>query len=232
MRIPIDREQVEPIFSTPIGYYKYPDDKHAELKDAVRAAISRVNTGPSDWSANLYHFYQHNNEHLLYDNDDPPFQDFHDWLEECYADFVIDLQGWNTTQFAFITDCWVNITKEGGSQVIHTHANAFVSGTYYLHMEEGAGPIIFMNPCAQPSRPYIGFDTTKTTQFNCTQWYGNCEEMRLLLWPGHIAHLTQPTQKGATRTSISMNFMPKNFTAGAYNYKVVKTDQQGNIDES
>ena len=47
---------------------------------------------------------------------------------------------------AFVTDCWVNITKKGGQQVIHTHANAFVSGTYYLHLEDGVGGIAFNNP--------------------------------------------------------------------------------------
>ncbi len=224
-RISIDREQVEPIFSTPIAYYKFPDDKHWELKRAVRSAVKKVKEGPSQWSDAMYHFYQHAGEHLLYDNDEPIFQYFHDWLKECYADYVLELCGWNTTYDSFITDCWVNVTKDGGNQVIHTHANAFVSGTYYLHMEDGAGPIIFMNPGAQPDRPYIGFDTLKTTQFNCTQWYGNCEEMRLILWPGNIAHLTAPTEKGATRTSISMNFMPAKFTAGAYDFSVVRSDE-------
>ena len=221
----VKREKVDQIFSTAIGYYKLDSELHDELKNSVRRAIAKVREGPSEWSKNMFHFYQHSNEHLLNDNkEDKVLAEFGRWIEKCYEDYVIDLCGWNVVKEASITDCWVNITKEGGQQVIHTHANAFVSGTYYLHMEDGAGPILFMNPTSQPGRPYIGFDTVKTTPYSSTQWYGDCQEGYLLLWPGNIAHLTAPTEQGATRTSISMNFMPAKLSAGAYNYRVVRDE--------
>ena len=222
----VKAELVEPIFPLPLAYYKYPDDKHKELLKATRQAIKKVQPGKSDYTENLTHFYQHTKEHLLYDNDDPIFQHYHDWLEECYADYVTNVQGWMVTEKSYITDCWVNVTKEGGSQVLHSHANSFVSGTYYLHMEEGAGEIMYINPISMANRPYMGFDNCKATIYNESQHFGNCKEQYLILWPSNLSHMTTPTKNNATRVSISMNFMPQEFLAGAYNFKVVKHDEE------
>ena len=220
MRIDPNRVGVISTFATPIAHYQIPEDKHQELKDAVRISLREYDTGKNSWSANLFHYYQKNGEHLLQDNDAPIFDYFETWLKECYADFVIDLQGWQSTQDAFITDCWVNITKANGSQVNHTHANAFVSGTYYLNMEGDCGDIVFMNPAASPSRPYIGFQQAKQTMFSNMSQNGCAKERLLVLWPGNICHYTMPTGENSTRVSISMNFMPEVFTAGGYNFKV------------
>tara|TARA_B100001113_G_scaffold280421_1_gene235174 strand:- start:9575 stop:10243 length:669 start_codon:yes stop_codon:yes gene_type:complete len=219
----VEAELVEPIFPLPLAYYKYSDDKHKELLDATRQAIKKVQPGFAEGKAGaLTHFYQHQKEHLLYDNEDEIFQHFHDWLEECYADYVTNVQGWKMTDKTFITDCWVNVTKEGGNQVLHSHANAFVSGTYYLRMEDGSGQIMYINPCAMANRPYFGFDNCKATPYNEAQHFGNCQEQYLILWPSNLSHMTTPTEKNATRVSISMNFMPQEFLAGAYNFKVTK----------
>ena len=215
---------VESIFSTPIVYYKYPDDKHKELKEAVRVAIQKVEPGYAEHTNSLVHFYQHNKQHLLYDNDDPIFQDFHDWLEDCYVHTVQKVQGWRIGEKAFITDCWVNITRDGGNQVMHNHANSFLSGTYYLQMPEGAGAIQFFNPSSMPNKPNFGFDNSIATPFNQAQYYGNCQEQYLLVWPSNIVHQTLPTTGDGVRTSISMNFLPKEFIAGAYNFKIIKHD--------
>ena len=190
----VNAELVEPIFPLPLAYYKYPDDKHKELLDATRQAIKKVQPGFAEGKAGaLTHFYQHQKEHLLYDNEDEIFQHFHDWLEECYADYVTNVQGWKMTDKTFITDCWVNVTKEGGNQVLHSHANAFVSGTYYLRMEDGSGQIMYINPCAMANRPYFGFDNCKATPYNEAQHFGNCQEQYLILWPSNLSHMTTPT---------------------------------------
>ena len=212
------------MFSTPLAHYKMDADKHQELKETVRESIKNYTGGKSAWSPNIFHYYQKTGEHLLYDNDEPIYSYFNTWLQECYADYVIDVQGWQSTQDANVTDCWINVTKPGGEQVIHTHANAFVSGTYYLHMEGDCGDIVFMNPAASPSRPYIGFQQLKETEFSNMSQSGGAEEGRLVLWPGHISHYTRPTGDNSTRVSISMNFMPEVFSAGGYNYRVTRDE--------
>ena len=46
----VEREKVEQIFSTAIGYYKLDSELHDALKNSVRRAIAKVREGPSEWS--------------------------------------------------------------------------------------------------------------------------------------------------------------------------------------
>ena len=54
---------------------------------------------------------------------------------------------------------WVNIMPEGGSHTSHIHTNAVISGTYYVTVPEGAGPIVYEDPrlplmmAAPPRKP-------------------------------------------------------------------------------
>ena len=43
----VEREKVEQIFSTAIGYYKLDSELHDALKNSVRRAIAKVREGPS-----------------------------------------------------------------------------------------------------------------------------------------------------------------------------------------
>jgi uncharacterized protein (TIGR02466 family) len=223
---------VQSIFPIPLAYYKYPDDKHEELKVAVRKAIKRVQPGQNESSPDLVHFYQHTREHLLYDNDDPIFQHFHDWLEDCYRNMTEDVMGYKMTldnmskTNCYITDCWVNVTKTGGGQSMHYHVNSFISGTYYLQMPEGSGSIHFSNPAQSPNQPCLGFGKREITAFNPMEVSGKCEEQMLILWPSHIIHQTGLTRGDENRVSISMNFLPKEFVGGAYNFKIIKSDSE------
>ena len=228
MRVTPDK--VESIFPMPVAYYTYPNDKHEELKVAVRGALNRVRGTSNEDSSKLLHFYQNLKQHLLYDNDDPIFQHFHDWLQDCYTNMVEEVQGYkmNQTYMAatncYITDCWVNITSDDGEQPPHFHVNSFISGTYYLTTPPGSGRLQFINQDTTPNHPNLGFDKYKHTGFNDRSHDIDVKERTLILWPSHLVHCTEKTKGDVRRVSISMNFLPKVFCAGAYNFKVVKHD--------
>jgi uncharacterized protein (TIGR02466 family) len=219
----VDRVHIEPIFSTPVGYYKFPEGLQEEFKNAIRTAVKKPRAGENNYKKNLYHFYQHAGEHLLEDNPEVEvFKEFDFFLKSAYKDYVMGVCGWNTNPVPFVTDCWVNITKKGGSQVIHSHANSFVSGTYYVSMPEGAAPLVLTHTNLSANRPYIGFDQSDDTVFNATAHIVNCLEGHLVLWPSNIAHYTDTTTCDEPRVSVSMNFTPSVFTAGAYHYRVIR----------
>ena len=227
----VSPEKIEPICSLALAYYKYPDDKHKELKDVTNAVIKNPEVAPIPnntmglpfCKSQLNHYYQRPGENLLYDNDHPIYQHFHDWLKDCYISFTEDIMGYNIpNNKAFITDCWVNKTEKDGRQYPHDHVNSFVSGTYYLHMEEGSGKILFTNPNMLKNTPYIGFDNLRETDYNKEVFEGDCKEQYLILWLSHLSHQTTDTIDG-TRLSISMNFMPEEFISGPYSFKVVKS---------
>ncbi len=224
MRIAPNRIDLRSMFATPLGTYKMPEDKHEEFKVAVRESIKKSDVRINDAAPSLKHYYQKSAEHLLYDNDEPIFKYFHRWLEECYCDFVIDVQGYNSSQDVFVTDCWVNVAAEGGHQVMHAHANSLVSGTYYVHMEGQCGDVVFCNPSNSANKPYLQHMTLKDSPFSSGQEIGNATEGHLILWPGNLNHYTLPTGANSARVSVSMNFMPQVLTYGGYNYRLTKDE--------
>ncbi len=227
----VSPEKIEPICSIPLAYYKYPDDKHKELKDVTNEAIKNPKVAPvgngtmgmAMFTSELNHYYQRQGEHFLHDLDEPIVHHFHDWLKGCYISFTEDIMGYNIPDNKpLVIDCWVNKTVKGGRQYPHDHINSFVSGTYYLHMEESSGKILFTNPNALKNTPYIGFDNSKETDYNKELFEGDCKEQYLILWQSHLSHQTTHTTDG-TRMSISMNFMSEEFVSGPYRFKVVKS---------
>lgn len=223
-------DKVESIFPMPVAYYTYPDDKHEELKIAVRDALKRVRAGTNEDCSELMHFYQHFKEHLLYDNDHPALQHFHDWLQACYMNMVEQVQGYKMTlghmsaPNCYITDCWVNIATDSAEQPPHFHVNSFISGTYYVTTPPGSGTLQFINQDTTPNHPNIGFDKAFHTGFNDRAHTIGVAEKTLILWPSHLVHCTGKTTGNVRRVSISMNFLPKQFVAGAYNFKIIKHD--------
>ena len=41
---------------------------------------------------------------------------------------------------------WVNVLPEGGSHTSHIHPNSVISGTFYVAVPQGAGPIVYEDP--------------------------------------------------------------------------------------
>lgn len=217
----MERLKVEAIFSTPVGHYRY--DKNDALKAAVRRLLRKKKPGKNDDDYRLVHFYQQGGEHLLEENKDvPEIQDFKKFLEDCHHDFIRNVTQLITCGEVIITDCWVNCAQDGAQQSVHSHANTLYVGTHYLHVEEGAGDLVLLDPAQMPSKPYIHLSPTTPNVFNQNDHCVEPEEGLLVIWPGNLAHVTTPST--GRRTSISMNFMPASLSAGAYRYKVKLDD--------
>jgi uncharacterized protein (TIGR02466 family) len=93
---------------------------------------------------------------------------------------------------------WVNLLKAGGHHSGHIHPHSIISGTFYVEVPPGSGPIRFEDPrlplmMAAPPRP----DTFVTVQ---------PRPGLLLMWESWLRHeVLAGTGKGE-RLSISFNF--------------------------
>ena len=209
--------KVESIFPTPIGYYRY--EKNAELKATVRRLLKGKTPGRNETDPRLVHFWQNEGEHFLEDNKDvPEVQDFKKFLEDAHQHFITNVTQLVTCGNVVITDTWINIAQDGAAQDVHNHANSLYVGSHYLHVEEGAGDLILLNPAQMPSKPYIQNTPASPNQYNVNDHVVTPEEGVLVLWPGNLAHVTTPS--AGRRISISMNFIPATLNAGPYRYKV------------
>ncbi len=93
---------------------------------------------------------------------------------------------------------WVNLLKTSGHHAGHIHPHSILSGTLYVEVPNGSGPIRFEDPrlpsmMAAPTRP----DTFVTVQPRAGL---------VLMWESWLRHEVLPGTGRGERLSISFNF--------------------------
>jgi uncharacterized protein (TIGR02466 family) len=100
---------------------------------------------------------------------------------------------------------WANVMPEGGSHTSHIHRNSVISGTYYVAVPEGAGPIIYEDPrlamlMAAPPRK-------KTAPREFLAHVSHTPNVgTLLLWESWLRHEVPLNRAEGNRISISFNY--------------------------
>ena len=101
---------------------------------------------------------------------------------------------------------WVNVLPEGGSHTSHIHTNSVISGTYYVCVPHGAGPIIYEDPrhammmAAPPKKKNAPRE--HRSQISETPKVGS-----LLLWESWLRHEVPVNRADGMRISISFNYV-------------------------
>ena len=101
---------------------------------------------------------------------------------------------------------WVNVMPEGGSHTSHIHTNAVVSGTYYVSVPHGAGPIVYEDPrlamlMAAPPKKLTAPREMKT-HISETPKPGS-----VLLWESWLRHEVPLNKAEGERISVSFNYV-------------------------
>jgi uncharacterized protein (TIGR02466 family) len=101
---------------------------------------------------------------------------------------------------------WVNVMPEGGSHTSHIHPNAVISGTYYVNVPPGAGPIVFEDPrlaslmAAPPRKPNAP-----------REFKSHVSEIpkpgTVILWESWLRHEVPLNRASGSRISISFNYV-------------------------
>ena len=104
-----------------------------------------------------------------------------------------------------ITGCWANVSGPGARHGTHSHPNNYLSGAYYVRMQDGADTINFHDP-----RPQIGVIRPPVRQLSAEtadQVVVKVTAGALLLFPAWLQHSVDPNRSRITRISISFNLM-------------------------
>jgi uncharacterized protein (TIGR02466 family) len=101
---------------------------------------------------------------------------------------------------------WVNVMPEGGHHTGHIHTNSVISGTYYVKVPEGAGPIVYEDPrlammMAAPPRKSKAPRELKT-HVSETPAAGT-----VLLWESWLRHEVPLNRAEGERISVSFNYV-------------------------
>ena len=216
----MSREEVVEMFPKALGVYRWDDtDGHKKLKETVRDKMKTKEIDGSPVSKDIFHFWNKIGENFQ-DEDAPIIKDFEKYLGESYLDFMRDVNKWDVVDEDIITDCWVNVTRQGGWQYKHSHANCVISGTYYLNFPVGATGITFHAQTKEKSDPYLALNPKDICQFNSESLTMMPEEGILFLWPSQLTHECKILTTDVRRVSISMNFVPAELDTGIYRLRL------------
>jgi uncharacterized protein (TIGR02466 family) len=104
-----------------------------------------------------------------------------------------------------LTGCWANISPPGDGHRPHTHPNNYLSGVYYVQVQEGANTISFDDP--RPQTNIISPATSEITDENAGQIHITTREGLLVLFPSWIQHQVPRNESQRDRISIAFNIM-------------------------
>lgn len=136
----------------------------------------------------------------------PAFKRLEKILDKHAAAFA-KAQHWDIGKRRPVCDSlWVNVLPEGGSHTGHIHTNSVISGTYYVKVPPGAGPIVYEDPrlpqmMAAPPRKAIVPQAFKSHVSL------RPEPGSLLLWESWLRHEVPLNRAEGERISVSFNYV-------------------------
>ena len=108
----------------------------------------------------------------------------------------------------YITQSWINFTKENGHHHLHAHANSIVTAVLYIETTEG-DCIKFH---ASDYRAHY-FKPKKVNNFNASEFTVKVQKGNLILFPANLIHSVPEKKNKGNRLSLSFNSFFKG-TAG------------------
>lgn len=136
---------------------------------------------------------------------DPRFADLVKLLNKHVASFARDCAFDLGGRRLKLDSLWVNVLKPGGAHSAHIHPHSVVSGTVYVAVPSGAGPLKLEDPrlpmmMAAPTRKPDAPDTLRT--FVTAQ----PQPGAVFLWESWLRHEVVPGTGRDSRISISFNY--------------------------
>lgn len=102
----------------------------------------------------------------------------------------------------YITQSWLNYTKDGEYHHLHTHPNSIISGVFYIHAD---GDKIIFN--RKDPNYILDFETDNFQLFNSKSWFFEVKTNELFLFPSTLQHNveTRNNKKKDVRVSLAFN---------------------------
>ena len=110
----------------------------------------------------------------------------------------------------YITISWINFTGKNQSHHKHYHPNSYISGVFYIDVDEKKDYITFF----KDYQPAIVPSFKERNLFNSTNWSFGANNKLLLLFPSYIQHEVFVKQDDNIRISLSFNVFLKGNIGG------------------
>ena len=104
-----------------------------------------------------------------------------------------------------VTGCWANVNAPGTGHRLHSHRNNFLSGAYYVQVQDGANTINFFDP--KPQAGVMRPAATQPSAFNTEVAMIRVTTGSLILFPAWLQHAVDANRSNQPRISMSFNLM-------------------------
>jgi uncharacterized protein (TIGR02466 family) len=130
------------------------------------------------------------------------FRPLLEWVEAAAANALSYLR---VPRPLMVTGCWANVNAPGTGHRLHSHRNNYLSGAYYVQVQEGADSINFFDP--KPQAGVIRPAATQPTAENTEVAMVRVKTGSLLLFPAWLQHAVDVNRSNRARISLSFNLM-------------------------
>lgn len=116
-----------------------------------------------------------------------------------------------------IKEMWMNVLQAGGSQFMHSHANSFVSGIFYLTEAHPSARTVFLRRVGGDDFRFKNdSERARTNPYNSERWVPpEIAPGDLLLYPSYLIHGVPPNQ-GGERVTVAFNAIPDQLDSQGY----------------
>jgi uncharacterized protein (TIGR02466 family) len=133
--------------------------------------------------------------------DSPKLSKLKGFLEDSLKEYIDQTINPVESNELYVTQSWVNYTKEGEYHHKHTHSNSIVSGVFYVDTVPDRDRINFFNDRYSTIKP----ETKDWNSYNSESWWYETKPGDLYLFPSSLPHSVFTVPKGKTRISLSFN---------------------------
>jgi len=130
------------------------------------------------------------------------FKNIKKFLDQCCKDYLEKIVSPKNNVELYITQSWLNYTKENQYHHLHAHPNSVVSGVLYFDCDKNNDKISFTNP-----RPYVQIkpEIDKYNIWNSETWWFPVETGQLVMFPSSTVHKVELKKGNNIRTSLAFN---------------------------
>tara|TARA_R100001443_G_C3302149_1_gene165556 strand:- start:56 stop:754 length:699 start_codon:yes stop_codon:yes gene_type:complete len=182
------KNQIVPIFSTPIFLSSYPENYDNEL-DWICKQKNRVRDieAPNNQSEDTF---------IL---DRPEMSRVKKFIDSKLKEFVSDIMGYDNE--VVITQSWLNKNAKGQFHAEHYHPNSIFSGVWYPKINEQLPPIKFIKGISRD----IQCSIRELNHFNSNTFDLPLKKGDLILFSSNLRHMVPPNLSDEERISLSFN---------------------------
>jgi hypothetical protein len=188
------KPNVELLFPTPVLFSSLERDFTQEEMDFFKTQENHQSNNQGNIRSTNGYILEHKNMISL--------KSFCLDIVNCYIDNVIKPR---YAIYPFITQSWLNWTKEGQYHHIHEHPNSYLSGVLYINADRSEDKIYFYNGAYRQIR----IESDKLDHLNSRSWWYEVQSKDIVLFPSNLSHNVETIKHKNTRLSLAFNVFLK-----------------------